>query len=70
MSTSRQKRQANGVNATIVCVPKKLGIPVLGEGECRGAATPLNIQPDAGCAGITGAQNQMCPVSNIGKPSP
>ncbi|PSN57579.1 hypothetical protein C0J52_00492 [Blattella germanica] len=58
--TNRWKRQVTSPS-TSACVPKKLGLPVLGEGRCPDANVNSQlISADTGCAGISGAQNQAC----------
>jgi hypothetical protein len=64
---SRERRQAN-LPANNLCLPKKLGLPVLGEGQCPNAnVNSQQISGDTGCAGISGAQNQVCAVSSCSK---
>jgi len=61
---SREGRQAT-VPANNLCLPKKLGLPVLGEGRCPTAnVNSQQISGDTGCAGISGAPNQVCAVSS------
>jgi hypothetical protein len=64
---SRKRRQAN-LPANNLCLPKKLGLPVLGEGQCPNAnVNSQQISGDTGCAGISGAPNQVCAVSSCSK---
>jgi hypothetical protein len=64
---SRERRQATPP-ANNLCMPKKLGLPVLGEGRCSNAnVNSQQISGDTGCAGISGAPNQVCAVSSCSK---
>ncbi|KDR09770.1 Prostasin [Zootermopsis nevadensis] len=64
---SRKRRQAT-VPPDDVCLPKKLGLPVLGEGRCPDASVnSQQISGDTGCAGISGAPNQLC-STDVGAP--
>ncbi|GFG32018.1 hypothetical protein Cfor_08536, partial [Coptotermes formosanus] len=64
---SRERRQAT-FPANNLCLPKKLGLPVLGEGQCPNAnVNSLQISGDTGCAGISGAPNQVC-AADAGAP--
>jgi hypothetical protein len=62
-SYSRERRQAS-FPTDILCLPKKLGLPVLGEGRCQDAnVNSQQLSGDTGCAGVSGAPNQVCAVS-------
>ncbi|XP_069702857.1 chymotrypsin A-like [Periplaneta americana] len=54
----RVRRQALSAD---YCLPKKLGLPVIGEGRCPDGNINSNlVLGDTGCAGISGALNQVC----------
>lgn len=64
---SRERRQAT-FPANNLCLPKKLGLPVLGEGQCPNSnVSSQQISGDTGCAGVSGAPNQVCAVSSRSK---
>lgn len=66
---SREKRQ-DTFPVDNLCLPKKIGLPVLGEGRCPNAnVNSQQISGDTGCAGISGAPNQVCAVSSWSKPN-
>ncbi|XP_053996821.1 vitamin K-dependent protein C-like [Hylaeus anthracinus] len=43
------------------CRPRKLGLPILGSGECiRSGINPINFHNDSGCAGVLGGTSIVC----------